>query len=201
MSDAAGPERRGAVELTSRFTEALAFTCRLHAPQRRKVSGAPYVAHLLRVAGMVLEYAATEDEAIAALLHDAIEDQGGPAARATIRHRFGDEVAALVDECTDTDERPKPPWRERKETFLARLPRASRAARLIVAADKLDNVRSLLRARREHGESIWDHFRGGRDGMLWYFRRVVNALAPLDPSPLVEELARAVGELERIGGE
>jgi len=186
------------MELTSRFAEALAFTCRLHATQRRKLSGSPYVAHLLRVAGMVLEEADSEEEAIAALLHDAIEDQGGPAARATIRRRFGDEVTALVDECSDTDRHPKPPWRERKRAFLDRLQQASSSARRIVAADKLDNVRGLIQGYREHGDDLWKHFHGNRDETLWYLGAVADVLRRAGSGPLVEDLARAVAELERL---
>jgi len=184
--------------LSPRFAEALAFAAALHAEQRRKLSGAPYVAHLLAVTATVLEHGADEDTAIAALLHDAIEDQGGPAARAEILRRFGPAVTAIVDGCTDSDAQPKPPWRERKEAYVARLRSAPPSVRLISAADKLHNARSILTAYRAHGDSLWQHFRGGRAGTLWYYRAVVDALKHSGPTPLVEELECTVKDLERL---
>ncbi len=149
---------------STRFSDALVYAAALHAQQRRKVSGEPYLAHLLAVAAIVMEYGGSEDEAIAALLHDAVEDQGGLPTREEIRRRFGETVAAIVDGCTDTAESPKPPWRERKAAFLARLQDAPASVRRVVAADKLHNARSILREHRRLGEAIWGHFRGGRDG-------------------------------------
>jgi (p)ppGpp synthase/HD superfamily hydrolase len=185
--------------LTSRFTDALTFAAQLHAAQRRKVSGEPYLAHLLGAAAIVLDYGGNEDEAIAALLHDAIEDQGGPAARAEIEKRFGANVAAIVEGCTDADTMPKPPWRQRKQAYLAKLRTASPSVRLVVAADKLHNLRALKREYRRQGESLWQHFQGGRDGTLWYHRTVVEILrAGGDSLQLVEELARTLAELERL---
>ena len=118
----------------------------------------------------MLEHGADEDEAIAAVLHDAIEDQGGQAAREESADDSARTVAAIVDGCSDADTTPKPPWRRRKEAFLARLADATASVRLVTAADKLDNARSLVRAYRKLGESLWTHFRGGRDGTLWYYR-------------------------------
>ena len=184
--------------LSSRFPDALVYAAELHADQRRKLSGVPYVAHLLGVAAIALEYGAGENEAIAALLHDAVEDQGGAAARDAIRRRFGAEVAAIVDECSDTDVTPKPPWRQRKDAYIAHLRHASASARLISAADKLHNVRSLLHEYRLRGESLWESFRGGRQGTLWYHRAVLDTLKEIDPSPLVAELDRAVTQLEQL---
>ncbi len=180
-----------------RFSDALVFVTHLHARQRRKLSGAPYVSHLLRVAGIVLEHGADWDEAIAALLHDAVEDQGGAAIRDELRERFGQRVLEIVDGCTDSDQMPKPPWRPRKEAYLARLAEASPSVRLVAAADKLDNVRSITESYRQLGPDIWEHFRGGRDGELWYFRRIVEILGPLGPHPLVDKLGLAVDELVR----
>lgn len=186
------------MNLSSRFTEALVYAAQLHAAQTRKVSGAPYVSHLLRVCGIALEFGADEDEAIAALLHDAIEDQGGPATREEIRRRFGDRVVEIVDGCTDTDQKPKPPWRQRKEAYLAHLRDASPSVRLVSASDKLDNARSLLASCRELGDAVWQRFTGGRDGTLWYYQSVVAVLQSFGPHPLVEELHLAVAELERL---
>ncbi len=181
-----------------RFDEAFAYASRLHARQKRKGTNIPYVAHLLAVTAIVLEYGGGEDEAIAALLHDAIEDQGGPATRAEIRRRFGEHVVAIVDGCTDADTVPKPPWRQRKEAYVAHIGGASPSVRLVSAADKLHNARSILADYRRVGEAVWDRFRGGRDGTLWYYRALVDAFRLAEVTPLVEELERTVGELERL---
>lgn len=193
------------MQLTQRFNEALQFAIQLHAAQVRKVSGEPYVVHLLGVASIALDYGADEDEAIAALLHDAIEDQGThwqsqwhSDLGEEIGRRFGPAVLAIVRGCTDSDTIPKPPWQERKEAFLARLAHASPSIRLVVAADKLHNVRSLLRDYHSQGEAIWRHFKGGREKTLWYYRAVVEVLKLSGTTPLVEELDRAVAELERL---
>lgn len=183
------------MELSDRFSDALVYAAQLHAKQMRKGSGAPYVSHLLRVAGMALEHGADEDEAIAALLHDAVEDQGGAATRDAIRRRFGERVVEIVDGCTDTDQQPKPPWRPRKEAYLTHLRTASRSVRLVSACDKLDNARSILAEYRACGESVWARFRGGREGTLWYLQSVVEILKQSEASPLAEELERVVGEL------
>lgn len=183
--------------LSSRFEEAIIYAARLHAEQRRKASEVPYLAHLLGVAAIVLEYGGGEDEAIAALLHDAIEDQGGPAVAAEIRRRFGDNVAAIVEACTDADVVPKPPWRGRKEAHLAKIARASPAVQLVAAADKLHNVRSLIQDHRSLGEQLWQRFSGGKEGTLWYYRAMVGTLSAA-PLALLEELERAVTELERL---
>ncbi len=186
--------------LTARFRQALDFAVKLHADQVRKGSGAPYVAHLLGVAAIALEHGADEDEAIAALLHDAVEDQGGPPIRAEIERRFGPRVARIVDGCTDTDTIPKPPWRGRKEAYLAHLVDADASVQLVSAADKLYNVRSIVQDYRELGEALWSRFSGGRDGSLWYYRQVSDVLSGSLNNPLTAELARAVAELEQLVG-
>jgi len=184
--------------LSHRFSEALAYTAVLHAEQKRKSSGEPYLAHLLAVAAIVMEHGGNEDEAIAGLLHDAVEDQGGIETLDEIHRRFGETVAAIVEGCTDTVEHVKTPWRQRKETHVSRLKDASASVRLVVAADKLHNARSLLREYRRHGELLWSHFRGGRDGTLWYYRAVLDVLTQAEKTPLLEELARTVAEIERL---
>lgn len=186
--------------LTARFSAALEYACRLHATQVRKGSGVPYIAHLLSVAALAIEHGADEDEAIAAVLHDAVEDQGGAATAAEIRTQFGPRVAAIVEACSDTDMEPKPPWRERKEAYLAHLATADRSVRLVSAADKLHNVRSLLDDYRTHGEDVWSRFNGGRDGTLWYYRTVADILAAAESNRLIAELLRVVAELERLTG-
>lgn len=187
----------GGVKLSERFEAALVYAAQAHAAQRRKGSDVPYLAHLLAVAVIVLEYGGGEEEAIAALLHDAVEDQGGSVRRADIARRFGENVARIVDGCTDTDQSPKPPWRARKEAHLARLLQASPAVRLVSAADKLHNARSVLGDYRLLGEEVWQRFSGGREGTLWYYRAVAAALGSHGASPLIDELARTVEELER----
>ena len=186
--------------MTQRFQDALAYAAKLHADQLRKGTTIPYITHLLSVAAIVMEHGATEDEAIAALLHDAIEDQGGDATRQEIRRRFGDSVVAIVDGCTDAEVTPKPPWRQRKEKHIAHLKDATRSVLLVSAADKLHNARAVLGDYRVVKEEIWSRFKGGKDGTLWYYRAMLNALLehPLSNRRLVEELGRVVTEMESL---
>lgn len=186
------------MQLSERFTAALTFATQLHANQTRKGSEVPYIAHLLGVASIALEFGANEDEAIAALLHDAIEDQGGAATRAEIRRRFGDIVTEIVDGCTDADTTPKPPWRQRKETYIAHIPNASPSVCLVSAADKLHNSLSVLKDYRLVGEELWSRFQGGKEGTLWYYRALVTAFRTHGSTPLVDELDRVVSELEAL---
>lgn len=184
-----------------KLEEALGYAARVHRDQVRKGSSVPYVTHLLAVAAIVGENGGTEEEVIAALLHDAPEDQGGEARLAEIRERFGEEVADIVAGNTDTFENPKPPWRERKEAYVAHVARAPRSVRLVSAADKLHNARSVLADLRSLGEDLWPRFNGGKEGTLWYYRALVEAFETAGPDPIVEELDRVVGELERLAGE
>ncbi|MBD2293591.1 bifunctional (p)ppGpp synthetase/guanosine-3',5'-bis(diphosphate) 3'-pyrophosphohydrolase [Anabaena sphaerica FACHB-251] len=184
--------------LTERFTQALTYAHELHATQKRKASGIPYISHLLGVTSIALEYGANEDEAIAALLHDAIEDQGGAATREEIRRRFGDNVTAIVDGCTDADTTPKPPWKQRKEAYIAHISTASTSVLLVSASDKLHNTRSILKDYRMIGEAVWERFQGGKEGTLWYYRSLADAFQKNQLTPLVEELERVVTELETL---
>lgn len=184
--------------LSHRFTQALVYATELHAEQIRKGSKVPYISHLLGVASIALEYGADEDEAIAALLHDAIEDQGGQTVRAEIRVRFGERVTEIVDGCTDTDTTPKPPWAERKKAYIARISSTLPSVRLVSAADKLHNIRSILKDYRTQGDVVWDLFKGGKEGTLWYYRSLVAAFHEADSTPIVIELDRLVTELERL---
>jgi (p)ppGpp synthase/HD superfamily hydrolase len=186
--------------LTKRFDEALVYASRLHAEQRRKGTDIPYVAHLLAVAAIVLEDGGNEDEAIAALLHDAVEDQGGDVTRQEIRRRFGDKVVEIVNGCTDAEVVPKPPWLERKKRYLEHLKGAAPEVLRVSAADKLHNARAVLADLRRHGHAVWGRFNGGREGTLWYYRRLVQAYREAGPGFLVEELDRVVSELERLAG-
>jgi (p)ppGpp synthase/HD superfamily hydrolase len=178
----------------------MVFAMRLHADQKRKGTEVPYFSHLMAVASIVLEYGGTETEAIAALLHDAVEDQGGAPTRELIRQRFGDEVAAIVDGCTDAEVMPKPPWRERKEAYLAYLATATPSVIRVSAADKLHNVRAILNDYRETGDAVWSKFKGGKTGTLWYYRALVDAYRRHGDTPLVRELDRNVSALEQLAG-
>ena len=182
--------------LSVRFDDALVLAAKLHRDQVRKGTGIPYVSHLLGVAAIVLEHGGNEDEAIAALLHDAVEDQGGAPTLQEIRARFGDVVAAIVDGCTDTDVVPKPAWRPRKEAYIAHMASASRSVRLVSAADKLHNARSILADYRRFGDAVWARFSGRKEGTLWYYRALVEALRAHGETPLLEELERVVSEIE-----
>lgn len=185
-------------ELGERFVDALGYAARVHAGQRRANDGQPYVAHLLRVAGLVIQDGGSEDEAIAALLHDAVEDQGGLERLNDIRKRYGHPVADIVDECTDSYRDPKPPWRARKEQYLAELGDSSPGALRVSMADKLDNVNSLFRAYRIDGEELWARSNKGPDDVRWYYGTLATRFAELRPGPLADELSRTVAELERL---
>ena len=185
-------------KLSKRFKEALVYALDLHAAQTRKGTEVPYASHLLSVAALVLEDGGSEDEAIAALLHDAVEDQGGPRTRAEIGRRFGDKVARIVDGCTDTDETPKPPWRDRKESYIENMRRAAPEVRRVSLADKLHNSRTILSGLRRRGDEVWQRFAGGKDGTLWYYRALVNAYRQSGDSFLLDELERVVTEMERL---
>lgn len=184
--------------LSPRFADALHYACQLHASQVRKGTTIPYVAHLLGVASLVLEHGGDENEAIAALLHDAVEDQGGPPTRAEIARRFGEGVAVIVDGCTDANTTPKPAWRERKERYIAHLPHASPSVRLVSAADKLHNARAIVRDVRTVGDAVWGRFTGGKAGTLWYYRALADVFHAVGPDALAAELARVVAEMEAV---
>lgn len=184
--------------LSSQFDAALVYASELHRDQLRKGTNIPYVSHLLAVTALVLEHGGTEDEAIAALLHDAVEDQGGSETREVIRERFGDEVAAIVDGCSDADTLPKPPWYERKKAYIKHVVNAPQSVRLVSAADKLHNAQAILGDYRRHREALWGRFNGERDGTLWYYRALADAFRSAESNSLTEELDRTVAELERF---
>lgn len=182
--------------LEQRFLNALAYATQLHARQARKGTRVPYLAHLLGVASIVLAEGGDEDMAIAALLHDAVEDQGGKPTLQEIERRFGERVARLVEACTDADTIPKPPWKDRKQRYIAAIGHEPADARLISAADKLHNARDILADYRQHGEEVWKRFKGGREGTLWYYRSLVEAFRAAGGNRLVDELDRVVTQLE-----
>lgn len=175
---------------TDRILDAVALVYGLHGGQTRKCGGVPFITHLFAVAALVGEYGGSEDQFIAALLHDAVEDQGGEETLAAIRRRFGDTVAELVWACSDAWEQPKPPWRVRKEAHIARVPTMPLEARLIIAADKLHNIQSMLRTYTPGDpEGYWRQFRGGREGTLWYYEAMGAALETGWDQPILRELA------------
>ena len=190
---------------TARFESAMAYAHQVHQGQRRKGTGIPYIAHILGVAAIAMEYGADEDEAIGALLHDAAEDGGGEATLAEIRARFGDAVAEIVLGCSDSlveDPEDKLPWMERKENYLAHLQTtANRSVCLVSAADKLHNVRSIIRDYREHGDDVWQRFQGRRDGTLWYYETVADMLLRRFRSQLTRDLQEEVDKLLALANE
>ena len=186
------------VQLLKRFTDAVAYACAAHGVNKRKGTEISYVSHLLGVTAIALEYGATEEEAIGALLHDVVEDCGGKPRLEDIQARFGPTIAAIVEGCTDTTATPKPPWRERKENYLQHLPQASAAVRLVSAADKLHNARATLGDYQHIGEKVWSRLFGGKAGTLWYYRALVTAFQAAGSNPLIEELDRTVTEIERL---
>jgi len=190
--------KRRVAALTRRFEQALLFATRKHAGQTRKGTPTPYISHLLSVAGLVLEAGGDEDLAIAALLHDVVEDCGGAPMLKEIQRRFGKRVAHVVEGCTDTDLTPKPPWRQRKEDYLKRLRTADADVRLVSAADKLHNARTILTDYRECGEAVWERFQGKRGGTLWYYRALLGEFRRGKSSRLLNELERVVTELESL---
>jgi len=187
--------------LSERFEEALRLATQLHAGQKRKESKTPYLAHLLSVTALVLEAGGDEDIAIAALLHDAVEDQGGLETLEQIRDKFGSRVADIVEACTDAYTLPKPPWRERKEAYIAHLREATPEAQLVSLADKLHNARSILRDLRQRGETTWDKFNGGKEGTLWYYRTLLEVFQESMDGALVDELERVVTEIRQLADE
>lgn len=186
------------------FRHALAFAARLHATQVRKETDIPYISHLIAVAGIVMEQGGSRDEAIAALLHDSIEDQadryeGGAARlRRDIREHFGAAVLEIVEACTDGVAGCKPEWRQRKQDYLDHLQGASPSVRLVSCADKLHNARAIVGDLRVVGDSLWNRFKGGREGSLWYYRALADEFVRGGPPHLAAELDRAVCDMERL---
>jgi (p)ppGpp synthase/HD superfamily hydrolase len=187
------------VKLSRHFEEALVYATQAHCNQTRKKTGIPYIAHVLGVTAIALEYGANETEAIGALLHDTVEDCGGMERLVDIRKRFGDDVAKIVAGCTDTYETPKPPWLERKKNYIAHLKDSDSSTRLVSASDKLHNTRAILAELRRHGAEVFERFSGKKDGTLWYYRALVTAFRQHDDhTDLVDELDRVVTQIEQL---
>ncbi len=179
------------------LSEAIDFALDIHATQMRKGTDTPYVSHLLGVASLVLEHGGDQEQAIAAMLHDAVEDQGAHQ-EPVIRARFGDRVADIVLGCTDADTLPKPPWRARKEAYIRHLADASVDVLLVSCADKVHNARAIASDLRTHGLAVFDRFTGGRDGTLWYYSALSNVFSDRLQNPLSRELAELVGPLHEL---
>ncbi|CAN5535851.1 HD domain-containing protein [soil metagenome] len=186
------------MNLSPKFEEALVYATRVHGGQLRKKTKIPYIGHLLGVTAIALEYGASETEAIGALLHDAVEDCGGAERQREIEEKFGRGVGEIVAGCTDSDQTPKPPWRERKEEYIAHLATASASTRLVSASDKLHNAQAIVHSLREDGEEVWARFKGGKEGALWYYRSLVSAFRQHGENALIDELDRVVTEMERL---
>ncbi len=190
--------------LTDRFDRALLYATHVHGGQARKGTAIPYIAHLMVVAATVLEYGGAEDVAIAALLHDAVEDQGGEPRLADIRNRFGARVAEIVRACSDSVAdtsagEPKEDWRLRKERYVAHLASGDVATLLVSLADKVHNARSILRDLREPtvGAAVWGRFKASRQDTLWHYRELAKAFRQYRPGQLAEELSEIVDALEQ----
>lgn len=189
--------------LGPKFDEAFLLAHELHRNDVRKGTGKPYISHLIGVCSLVIDNGGDEEMAIAALLHDAVEDHGGLPMLGQIREHFGERVAHIVDGCTDsyvTDASRKDPWRVRKEKYIARVPQEDADVRLVSAADKLYNARTLIRDLRQRGIEALDRFNGGRKDTVWYYDELVTAFRRAGTNDLVEELAIAVDEMKRITG-
>jgi (p)ppGpp synthase/HD superfamily hydrolase len=191
---------------TPRYNEALEYTAWLHRNQIRKGTEIPYISHLVAVSMIALEYGANEDEAIAALLHDAVEDQGGLPTLVAIRQKFGEPVAAIVEGCTDSTAdtskgETKLPWKERKLNYIAHIAEASPSVRLVSTADKLHNAMSILKDYRELGDDLWSRFKGGKTGTLWYYRALVDAFEKVESTLLTQKSNQVVTELEQLANQ
>ncbi len=185
--------------LGPRLQRAFRYAAKWHAGQTRKSTAVPYLSHLMAVASLVLEAGGDEDMAIAALLHDVVEDCGGMPRLREVRKMFGARVANIVEGCTDTFVEPKPDWVERKKGYIEEVKHADDETRLVSASDKLHNVRTILSDYRKDGDAIWVRFNGKKEGTLWYYRALSDEYAK-KPNRITRELEIAVGELERLCG-
>src|SRR5438552_384627 len=181
-------------ELGNRFEQAVLYATHVHGGHMRKGTTIPYIAHLLAVTALVLEDDGDEDDAIAALLHDAAEDQGGRERLEDIRSRFGQRVAGIVEACSDTFETPKPPWRERKRSYLQHLESAPDEVLRVSLADKLHNIRAITLDYERLGDQLWERFNSDSD-QLWYYGALAELFARRRPNLHAKELSRYVAEL------
>nr|WP_299350092.1 HD domain-containing protein [uncultured Shimia sp.] len=182
--------------LTHRFNDALVFACDLHRTQLRKSRNTPYISHLLAVSGLVMENGGDEDLAIAALLHDAVEDQGGMDTEAIIRKKFGGYVADIVLECSDQVTGKDEPWWPRKRAYLASIPSKSQGAVMVTTCDKIHNASTVLVDLKHEGLSVFDRFTTGQEGTLWYYRSLADTLLDHAPTRLGRQLDDVVSQME-----
>lgn len=186
--------------LSAKFDEAVAYAHEVHAQQLRKGTTTPYLSHLLGVASIVLDDGGDEDEAIAALLHDAAEDQGGHHRLEDIRLRFGEGVARIVEDCTDSWDTPKQPWLERKQAYIQHARQLARPSLRVSAADKVHNAYAILRDLRNLGESVWERFSAPPDDVIAYYESLVRSYREAGGGKLVDELERIVRGIQREMG-
>jgi len=187
-------------ELSQRFDDALHYAHEVHRTQTRKGNGAPYIGHLLGVASIVIDDGGSEDEAIGALLHDAAEDQGGRERLDEIRAKFGDSVAGIVEDCTDSWETPKRPWIDRKREYVEHARSLAAPSRRVAAADKVHNAYAILRDLRNEGDQVWERFNAPADDVVEYYEDLVRAFRQSGGGKLVEELERIVKGIQREMG-
>lgn len=187
-------------QLSERFVEAVRYAAELHRTQARKGTDVPYISHLLGVVSFVLEAGGGEDEAIAALLHDAAEDHGGRARLDDIRDRFGPTVAHIVEGCTDSWSTPKEPWMARKERYVEHAKKLDRETLRVSAADKVHNAYTILRDLRTLGDVVWKRFNTSPDDVIWYYDALVRSYRDSGSEPLVDELERVVRGIKREMG-
>lgn len=190
-------DKSNATPLTRRYDRALTYARKHHREDVRKGTAIPYLSHLLAVSSLVLDMEGSEDEAIAALLHDVIEDGGGVKAGRQIRRRFGSDVARIVRACSDTDADPKPPWPERKQAYIDAMPTKQPDELRVSLADKLHNARAILLDLRTHGDVLWKRFKVGRDGQLWYYDALATQFEQRR-AELGEPASAAIDELRRV---
>ena len=184
--------------LGPKFEEAFQLAFDLHqtkGKQGRKGRDTPYVSHRMAVAALVLEFGGSEEEAIAALLHDAVEDQGGCKTLRLIEDKFGPKVAKIVDDCSDCEGEPKPAWLERKKKYIEHRPHVSPSSRMVSLADKIHNAGTIVRDVRQHGVQTFERFNGKRDGTLWYYDALARTFFEQKPDEMAKELGRIVEEL------
>jgi (p)ppGpp synthase/HD superfamily hydrolase len=190
------------VQLTDRYAEAVAYASALHAQQVRKKTSIPYISHLLAVSALVLEAGGDEEMAIAALLHDGPEDQGGQRILDDILERFGPRVAEIVRGCTDSlaeDPEDKDDWETRKKDYLEHLEQTSADGLAVSLADKLHNARSIVTDLLIGGASVWGRFTASPDRILWYYQSILDvAERRCDRLFLVVNLREAIGEMTRL---
>jgi (p)ppGpp synthase/HD superfamily hydrolase len=179
------------------LSDAAAYAFAIHGAQVRKGANTPYIGHLMSVAGLVLEHGGDQEQAVAGLLHDAIEDCGVEQ-EDLIRERFGERVARIVRACTDADIRPKPPWRARKEQYLRHLETEEPETLLISCCDKLHNARAIVSDLRTHGEAVFERFNAPKEGTLWYYDALAAVFSRRLPGAASRDLAAEVAEMQAL---